>query len=137
VTRIALGKHVGRLEHRVGDLVHRKLLVVSLLSRDDRSVRGKHKVNTRVWHKVGLELRKIDVQGTIETKRGSQGRHNLTDKTVKVGVGRTLNVKVAAAHIVQSLVIKTEGAVSVLKKDAQEEENRNRNRIHHRWHGRS
>ena len=68
VARVALGKHVGWLEDSVGDLGHRELLVVGLLSRDDRSVRGKHEVDTRVWHKVGLELGNIDVEGTIETE---------------------------------------------------------------------
>jgi hypothetical protein len=73
VTRIALGHHVGRFEHRVGDLSNRQLLVVGLLSRDDRSVRGKHKVDARVGHKVGLELRDINIEGTIESERSSQG----------------------------------------------------------------
>jgi len=73
-------------------------------------------VNTGVWHKVGLELRKIDVEGTIETEGGSEGRDDLGDQTVEVGVGGSLDVEVAAADIVQGLVIQTEGAVSVLKK---------------------
>jgi hypothetical protein len=38
VTWVTLGKHVRWLEHCVGDLSNRKLLVVSLLSRDDRSI---------------------------------------------------------------------------------------------------
>jgi hypothetical protein len=73
-------------------------------------------VDTGVGHKVGLELRNIDVEGTVESERGSQRRHHLGNQPIKVGVGRALNVKVAAAHIVQGLVIKTEGAVGVLKK---------------------
>jgi hypothetical protein len=73
-------------------------------------------VNTWVWHKVGLELGKIDVQCTIETKGGSKRRHDLGNQTVKIGVGWALYVKVAAAHIVQGLVIKTEGAISMLEK---------------------
>mmetsp|Transcript_18196 Transcript_18196/g.25015 ORF Transcript_18196/g.25015 Transcript_18196/m.25015 type:complete len:226 (-) Transcript_18196:711-1388(-) len=68
VARIALGHHVGRLEHRVGDLSHRELLVVGLLGRDHRGVRGKHKMDTRVGHQVGLELSHIHVEGTIETQ---------------------------------------------------------------------
>jgi len=115
VARVALGKHVGGLEHRVGDLRDRQLLVVGLLSRDDRGVRGKHEMDSGVRHQVGLELRKIDVEGTIETKRCGQRRHNLGNKSVQVGVGRALDVEVATAHIVQGLVIKAEGAVGVLQ----------------------
>jgi hypothetical protein len=72
-------------------------------------------VNTRVGHQVGLELRKIDVEGTIETKRCGQRRHNLGNKTVQVGVGRALDVEVATAHVVKGLVIQAESAISVLQ----------------------
>jgi hypothetical protein len=73
-------------------------------------------VDTGVGHQVGLELGKIHVQSSVETKRSREGGHNLTDKTVEVGVGGALDVEVAAAHIVQGLVIKAEGAVGVLQK---------------------
>eukprot|EP00605_Chrysophyceae_sp_TOSAG23-4_P000463 GSChrysophyteH1.ASY1.ANO1.521.1 assembled CDS len=106
VAGVALGEHVGWLEHGVGDLGHRQLLVVGLLSRDDRGVRG---------HQVGLELRKIDVEGTIETKGCGQRGHNLGNKTVQVGVGRALDVEVATAHVVKGLVIQAESAISVLQ----------------------
>ena len=69
-----------------------------------------------VWHKVGLELSNINVKSTIETKGSSKGRNNLTNKSVKIGVGRSLNVKRSSAYIVKGLVIKTESTVSVLKK---------------------
>ena len=95
--------------------MHGQLLVVRLLSRDDGGVRGKHEVDARIRHQVGLELGQIDVEGTIETKRSSQGRHHLGDQSVEVGVGGALDVQVASAHIVQSLVIKAEGAVGVLQ----------------------
>jgi hypothetical protein len=72
-------------------------------------------VNTRVGHQVGLKLRKIDVEGTIKTKRCSQRRHNLGNKTVQVGVSRTLNVEVATAYVVKGLVIHAESAISVLQ----------------------
>jgi len=68
-----------------------------------------------VGHQVGLELRNIHVQSTIEAQRGGQRRHDLSDQTVQVGVGGSLDVKVAAAHIVQGLVIQTESAVGVLQ----------------------
>jgi hypothetical protein len=100
VTGIALGHHVRRLENGVTDLLNGKLLVVGLLGRDDRSVRGKHKVNTRVRYQVGLELGKINVQSTIETKGGCERGNNLGDKSVQVGVCWALNVKRTSAYIV-------------------------------------
>jgi hypothetical protein len=72
-------------------------------------------VNARVGHKVGLELRDINIEGTIESERGGQGGYDLSDESVQVGVGRSLDVQVSAAYIVQGLVIQAESTVSVLK----------------------
>mmetsp|Transcript_6627 Transcript_6627/g.12784 ORF Transcript_6627/g.12784 Transcript_6627/m.12784 type:complete len:469 (+) Transcript_6627:65-1471(+) len=115
VAGVALGHHVGGLEHRVGDLGHRQLLVVRLLGRDDGGVRGKHEMDSGVGHQVGLELRDIHVQGTIEAKRSGQGRHDLGNESVQVGIGRSLDVQVSAAHVVQGLVIKAESTVGMLE----------------------
>mmetsp|Transcript_28203 Transcript_28203/g.57197 ORF Transcript_28203/g.57197 Transcript_28203/m.57197 type:complete len:235 (-) Transcript_28203:809-1513(-) len=72
VARITLGHHRRRLEGGVGDLGHRQLLVVRLLRRDDGRVRGKHEVDTRVRHQVGLELRDVHVESTVEAEGGRQ-----------------------------------------------------------------
>jgi len=72
-------------------------------------------VDTWVWHKVGLELGDVHVKSTIESERSGQGRTDLSKKTVEVGVGWALNVEVAAAHVVESLVVHAEGHISVLK----------------------
>jgi hypothetical protein len=115
VTRVALGHHVSRLKNGAGNLGNRKSLVEGLLGGNNGSIGCEHKVDTRIRHQVGLELGDINVQGTIETKRGGQRTDNLSDQTVQVGVRRTFNVKVAAADIVQGLVIEAESAVSVLQ----------------------
>ncbi len=115
VARIALGEHVGGLEDGVGDLRDGQLLVVSLLSGDDGGIRSQHEVDSGVGHQVGLELREIDVEGTIESQGGSQGGHDLGNQSVEVGVGGSLDVEVSAAHVVEGLVIQAEGAVSVLQ----------------------
>jgi len=115
MARITLDHLVGRLEASVGDLSNRELFVVSLLSRDNWGVGHEREVNTGVRYQVSLELSKIDIEGTIEAKRRGDGGNDLTDETVKVGVGRALNVEVAAAHIVESLVVNHEGTVGVLE----------------------
>ncbi len=97
--------HRRRLEGSVGDLSHGKLLVVSLLSRDDRRVRGEDEVDAGVRHEVGLELSDIDAESTIEAERRSERRDALSNQTVQVGVGRALNVEVAAADIVDGLIV--------------------------------
>uniref|UniRef100_A0A3B4TGK1 Agmatinase (putative) n=1 Tax=Seriola dumerili TaxID=41447 RepID=A0A3B4TGK1_SERDU len=89
--------------------------MVRLLSRDDRGICGQREVDTGIWHQVGLELGQINIEGTIETKGSSDGGHNLTDQPVQVGVGRTLDIEVPTADIVDGLVIYHEGAVRVLQ----------------------
>jgi len=89
--------------------------VVSLLSGNDRGVGNQWEVDTGVGHQVGLELSKIDVKGTIESEGSGDGGDDLTDETVQVGVGGALDVEVATADIVDSLVINHESTVGVLE----------------------
>ena len=89
--------------------------MVGLLSRDDGRVRRQHEVNSGVRHQVGLELSNIDVKGTVESEGGSQGRDDLRDESVQVGVGGSLDVEVSSADIVDSLVVEHDSDISVLK----------------------
>jgi hypothetical protein len=115
VARVALGHHARRLEDGVGDLRDGELLVVGLLGRDDRGVRGEHEVDARVGDEVGLELGDVDVQGAVEAERGRQRGGHLGEEAVEVGVGRALDVEVAAADVVERLVVEAEGHVRVLE----------------------
>merc|ERR1712179_553120 len=115
VTGIAFHHLVGGLKDSVGDLSNGELLVVGLLSRDDWGIGGQREMDTWVGHQVGLELGQIDVEGTIEPQRGSDGADDLSDQTVKVGVGWALDVQVTTADVVDGLVVNHEGAVGVLK----------------------
>ena len=48
-------------------------------------------MNSRVGHQVGLELGDVDVECTIETEGGGQRGNDLTDKSVEIGVGRSMS----------------------------------------------
>jgi hypothetical protein len=89
--------------------------MIGLGSRDDGSIGNQGEVNTRVRNQVSLELVQINVKGTIETKRSSDGRNNLSNQAVKVEVRRTFNVQVTATDVIDGLVINHEGNVRVLK----------------------
>ena len=115
VAGVALGHHGRGLVRAVGDLRDGELLVVRLLGRDDGSVRRKHKVDARVWDQIGLELRHIDVKGTIEAKGSRERGDDLGNQPVEVGVGRALNVERAAADVVDGFVIKHNSDVGVLE----------------------
>jgi len=115
VSGIALDHLVGWLEASVSDLGDRELLVVSLLGGDDWRVGCEREVDSRVWHQVGLELSKIDVEGAIESERGGDRGDDLADETVQVGISRSLDIEVSSADVVDSLVVDHEGAVGVLE----------------------
>ena len=89
--------------------------MVSFLCGDDGSIGCQREVNPGVWHQVGLELCQVNIQSTIESERSGDGGHNLTYKSVEVGVCGSLNVEVPAADIVDGLVVDHEGTVRVLK----------------------
>ena len=89
--------------------------MVGLLGGDDRSVGDQREVDPGVGHQVGLELGEIHVEGTIEAEGSSDGGDNLANEPVQVGVGWAINVQVAAADVVDGLVVDHEGAVGVLQ----------------------
>ena len=60
-------------------------------------------MDTGVGHQVGLELSKIDVEGTIEAEGGGDGADDLPNKAVQIGVCRSLNVQVTATDVVNCL----------------------------------
>ena len=69
-----------------------------------------------VWDQVSLEFSNINVKGTIESEGGSEGGDNLSDKSVQVGVGWSLDIEVSSADIIDGLVIKDDSDIGVLKK---------------------
>merc|ERR1712048_338202 len=115
VSGVALDHLVGRLEAGVGDLSNGELLVVGLLSGDDGSVGHQREVDPGVGHQVGLELSQINVEGTIESKRSGDGGDDLSNQPVQVGVGRSLDVEVPSADVVDGLIVDHEGTVGVLQ----------------------
>ena len=92
MTRITFEHLVGWLEASAGDFTNRELLMISFLCRDDGSVGDQREVNPGVGNQVGLELSKINIESSIESKRGSDGRDDLSNEPVEVGVGGVFNV---------------------------------------------
>ena len=76
--------------------------MVGLLCRDDRGIGGQHEVDARVRDEVGLELRDVHVQGSIEPQRRRQAGDDLSDEAVQVRVRGTLDVQVPEREIIHS-----------------------------------
>jgi hypothetical protein len=115
VSWVAFDHLVGGLETGVGDLSNRQLLVVGLLGGDDWGVGDQREMDTRVRYQVSLELSQINVEGTIESERSGDGRNNLSDESVQVGVGRSLNIHVTSADVIDGFIVYHEGTVRVLQ----------------------
>jgi len=79
-------------------------------------------VDTRIRDQVGLELGYIDVQGTIEAQGSSQRGNALSNQTIEVSVGRTLDVEVTTADVIQSLVVHLASDISVLQEGVNTED---------------
>ena len=62
-----------------------------------------------------MKLREIYVESSVKPQRCSDRRHDLSDQSVQIGVGRALNIEIPAADIVDGLVVDHEGAVGVLQ----------------------
>eukprot|EP00962_Isochrysis_galbana_P028381 scaffold8972_cov118-Isochrysis_galbana.AAC.3 len=122
VARVHLDEHGGRLEDRVGDLGDRELLVVRLLGRDDGRERGDGEVDARVRHQIGLELGQVHVERAVKAERGGHRRDDLRGQAVEVGVRRALDVEVAAADVVERLVVDHESDVGVLEQRVRRED---------------
>jgi hypothetical protein len=115
VTGVTLDHLVGWLKARVGDLSYSQLFMISFFRRDDRSIGHEGEMNTRVGNKIGLELGKINVEGSIKTKGCRDRRHDLGQQTVEVRVGWAFNVQVAAADIVNRFIVNHERTVRVFQ----------------------
>jgi hypothetical protein len=72
-------------------------------------------MDTGIWHQVGLELSDINVQGTIESQRGSQRGDDLGNESVQVGVGGSLDIELSSADIVDGFIVENDSDVSVLQ----------------------
>ena len=89
--------------------------------RDDRRVRREHEVDARVRHEVRLELRDVHVERAVEAERRRERRGHLGEEAVEVRVRRALDVEVAAADVVEGLVVEGERHVRVLEERVRRE----------------
>jgi len=68
-----------------------------------------------IWDQVSLEFSDIDVKGTIESEGGGERGDNLSDESVQVSVGWSLDIEVSSADIINGFVIDHDGDIGVLE----------------------
>jgi len=91
------------------------LFVLDFIPRDDRSIGSEREVNSWERYQVGLELVQIDVQSTIESEGSSDGRDNLSNQSVQIGITRASYSQILSANVVNSFVVNHERAVDVFQ----------------------
>merc|ERR1711892_487682 len=108
-----LGNNISAVEHTagVGNLSHRELLVIGLLSTNDWGIGDQWEVNPRVWNQVSLELSQINIECSVKSERCRYRGDNLTNQAVKVGVGGPLNIKVPLTNVIDGLIVHHKGTV--------------------------
>jgi len=67
------------------------------------------------WFAQKMRTSQVDVESTVESERSSDGRHDLSNQTVEVGVSWSLDVEVATTDVVDGLVIDHEGTIGMLQ----------------------
>merc|ERR1712123_98571 len=112
---VTLHHLVSRLKTGIGYFCHRQLFMVGLLRTDDRCIGHQREMDPGVGDQVGLELSQIHVECPIKSERCCYGRDNLTNQTVQIGVGRSLNIKIPATDIIDRLIVNHEGTIRVVK----------------------
>jgi hypothetical protein len=100
-----LGNRVGLMEgYSSSALIFANYRKLTLVGRDDGCVGSKREVDSGERDQIGLELVQIDVQGTVESKRSGDGRHNLSNETIEIGEGRRSDAKVSSTDVVDTVV---------------------------------
>merc|ERR1712071_57494 len=64
---------------------------------------------------VSLEFSQVNIEGSIKAEGSSDGRYNLADQSVEIGVAWAFNVQVTTADIIYCFIINHESTVRVLQ----------------------
>jgi len=72
-------------------------------------------MDSGVGDQVSLEFSDIDVEGTIESQRGSQRGDDLSNESVEVGVGGSLDIELSSADIVDGFVVEHDSDIGVFE----------------------
>ena len=62
-------------------------------------------MNSWIGNQISLEFSDIDVKGTVESEGSSQTGDDLSNKSVQVGVGWSLNIQISSADIIDSFIV--------------------------------
>ena len=72
-------------------------------------------MNSWVRHQVCLKFIEIHIECTIKAKGRSDGRYNLGNDPVQVGVSRSLFVKLLTTYVIDGLIVNQKGHITMIK----------------------
>ena len=62
-------------------------------------------MDSGIWHKIGLELCDIDINGSIKSQGSGQRGYDLRYQPVKVGICWPLDIQGSAANVINGFVV--------------------------------
>ncbi len=68
-----------------------------------------------VRDQVGLEFCHVNIQGTIKSQRCCDGRDDLCNESVQVGVGRTGDFELFLTDVINGLIVHKKSYITMLK----------------------
>ena len=77
--------------------------MISLVSGHHRCIGGKRVVDSGVGNKVGLELIQVNIQSSFKPQGGCDGGNNLSNETIKVGVGWPRDLQISSCNVIDCL----------------------------------
>ena len=75
----------------------------------------KWKVDSWIWYQIRLEFSQIHIQCTIKSERGGDGGHNLTNQSVEIRVGGSLDIHISSADVIDSFIINHKGTIGMFQ----------------------
>ena len=72
-------------------------------------------MDSGIRHQIGLEFSDVHVQSTVESETGSQRGDDLSDESVEISVGGSLDVQLSSADIIDGLVVQHHSDIGVFQ----------------------
>ena len=72
-------------------------------------------MDSGVGDKISLKLSQIDVESSIKSERCSDGRNNLSNQAIQVGVSGSIDIQIPSANVIDCFIVNHESTIRVLE----------------------
>jgi hypothetical protein len=72
-------------------------------------------MNSWIRNEICLEFGDINVESTVETERGGEGRNDLSNQSVKIGISGSFDIEISSTDVVDGFIVKHDGDIGMFK----------------------